>query len=125
MTVLDWHLWAPPLDPPVDGGLPAETAQAIADATWETDPHLCAALQWEAYAASLPPSPPVQSVSTGAQTVAYQPPTPGGEYGAAMSRAAWHRSLMGSTVSVPLTLAEPAIETVPASWPPHIWEVSG
>jgi hypothetical protein len=38
------------------GGLPSGGAQA--DATWSTDPHLCAALQWESYAATLPPALP-------------------------------------------------------------------
>lgn len=113
--VLDWHMWAPPLDPPTAGGLDAATAEAIAAATWATDPHLCAALQWEAYAATLPPSPSVAQVSTGAQSVAYSPPMPGGDYGAAMARAAWHRSLMGSATSVELTQAAPALQSAPGS----------
>lgn len=113
--VIDWRSWSPPLDPPTAGGLPEATAQAIADATWSTDPHLCAALQWESYAATLPPSPSVASVSTGAQSVSYQPPMPGGDYGAAMSRAAWHRSLMGDLGAIPLTQAEPALPSAPAS----------
>jgi len=110
---IQWQTWAPPLNPPTAGGLDANTAQAIADATWLTDPHLCAALQWEAYAATLTPSPSYGSVSTGAQSVSYQPPSPGGEYGAAMARAAWHRSLMGSAETVPLTQAAPAITSAP------------
>lgn len=118
-----WQTWAPPLDPPTPGGLPADVAQQIADATWATDPHLCAALQWEAYAATLPPSPAVSNVSTGVQSVAYSPPVPAGAYGQAISRAAWHRSLMASAGSVPLTLAEPAVESVPTAWPP-MWVVS-
>jgi hypothetical protein len=91
-VVLDWHLWAPPLDPPVTGGLPADWAQQVADDTWAADPHLCAALQWEAYAAMLPPTPAVSSVNTGAQSVAYSPATPTGDYGLAIQRAEWHRS---------------------------------
>jgi hypothetical protein len=51
MAALGWQAWAPPLDPPAAGGLPADAALAIADACWDTDPHLCAALQWESYAA--------------------------------------------------------------------------
>jgi hypothetical protein len=120
-----WQPWAPPLDPPTAGGLPADVAAGIADAWWSADPHMAAALQWEAYAAMLPPSPSVSNVSTGVQSVAYSPPVPGGDYGLAISRAAWHRSLAGSAASAPLTLADPAIETVPQYWPPRLWEVSG
>ena len=58
MAALDWTAWAPPLDPPAADGLLAGAAQAVADATWSTDPHLCAALQWESYAAMLPPALP-------------------------------------------------------------------
>lgn len=112
-ALLSWELWAPPLDPPVDGGLPYAAAQAIADATWETDPHLCAALQWEAYAAMLPAGPSVSQVATGVQSVTYSPPMPGGDAGAAMAKAAWHRSLMGGGGSAELTLAPPARQTVP------------
>jgi hypothetical protein len=110
---IQWQSWAPPLNPPTAGGLDADTAQAIADATWNDDPHLCAALQWESYAATLPPSPSYGSVSTGAQAVSYQPPSPGGEYGAAMARAAWHRSLMGGLGTIPLTQAAPAVTSAP------------
>ena len=49
-----WEAWAPPLNPPAAGGLPVDQAQAIADAWWEEDPHLGAALMWESYAATLP-----------------------------------------------------------------------
>ena len=58
MAALDWTAWAPPLDPPAAGNLPAGAAQAIADATWSTDPHLCAALPGESYAAMPPPALP-------------------------------------------------------------------
>jgi len=108
-----WTFWAPPLDPPTTGGLPQQTAQNIADATWSTDPHLCAALQWESYAAMLPPAASVSTVSTGAQSVSYQPPLPGGEYGLAVSRAAWHRSLASALGTTPLTVADPAKASVP------------
>jgi hypothetical protein len=107
-------MWAPPLDPPTAGGLDADAAQSIANATWATDPHLCAALMWEAYAATLPPAPAMAQVSTGVQSVSYSPPVPGGDYGAAMSRAAWHRSLMDTLVAVP-TVVAPATLTRP--WP--------
>ena len=101
MTVSSWESWAPPLAPPTDGGLPVDDAQAIADAWWNDDPHLCAALQWESYAASLPPTPSVAQVSTGAQSVSYGRATPSGELGLALARAAWHRSFTNA-VSVPL-----------------------
>ena len=106
---VDWELWAPPLNPPHDGsdgqppGLPADAGQAIADAYWEASPHLCAALQWEAYAATLPPTPAVSSVQTGAQAVAYSPAAPTGAYGLAVQRAAWHRSFIeGELIGVPM-----------------------
>jgi len=127
-TADPWRPWAPPLNPPTAGGLDEATAEAIAAATWDSDPHLCAALQWEAYAATLPPSPSVAQVSTGAQSVAYSPPMPGGDYGAAMARAAWHRSLMSSIATVPLTQAAPAVSSVgepwgDTSWPGEWWPV--
>jgi hypothetical protein len=104
-----WLLWAPPIDPPTDGGLPAKTAQAIADAVWQDDPHECAALQWEAYAGMLPPTPAVSNVSTGSQSVAYSPAAPTGDYGLAIQRAAWHRSFVaGKLESIPLVIAPTA-----------------
>jgi hypothetical protein len=102
-----WESWAPPLAPPADGGLPVDDAQAIADAWWDDEPHLCAALQWEAYAATLPPALAVAQVSTGMQSVSYGRATPGGDLGAALARAAWHRSFLSSLVSVPLRVARP------------------
>ena len=96
-----WESWAPPLAPPADGGLPVEEAEAIAAAWWDDDPHLAAALMWESYAATLPPTPAVSSVTTGYQSVSYGPPTPGGDLGLALARAAWHRSFT-TGVSVPL-----------------------
>jgi hypothetical protein len=107
MTGIPWQSWAPPLDPPTAGGLPEDQAQAIADAYWSADPHLCAALQWEAYAAQLAPQPTVAQVATGSQSVSYSPPVPGGEYGLAISRADWHRSLASGVESVPLAAAQP------------------
>jgi hypothetical protein len=100
-----WESWAPPLAPPADGGLPREEAEAIADACWEDEPHLCSALQWEHYAATLPPTPAVSLVQTGAQSVSYSPAGPVGDYGLAIARAQWHRSFLGSLVSVPLRVA--------------------
>jgi hypothetical protein len=49
---------------------------------------------------------------------------PGGDAGAALAKAAWHRSLMASELSVPLTLAPPSRPTVPGdpwSWWPAVW----
>ncbi len=102
-----WEAWAPPLDPPTDGGLPIEEAQAIADAWWAESPHECAAEMWEHYAAILPPSLPVAQVATGMQSVSYGRAVPGGELGAAITRAAWHRSLLSGLISVPLSNAVP------------------
>jgi hypothetical protein len=115
-----WQSWAPPLDPPTPGGLPADQAQCIADAYDGEDPHLVAALQWEAYAAMLPPAPAVASVSTGVQNVSYSPAVPGGALGLALSRAAWHRSFItGTLVSVPLRAAP----VLPAPcWPDNWWD---
>lgn len=101
-----WQAWAPPLDPPTAGGLPADQAGCIADAMAGCDPHEIAAVQWEAYAAMLPPTPAVSSVQTGAQSVSYSPAGPSGSYGLAIARAQWHRSfLTGVLVSVPLQVA--------------------
>ena len=100
-----WEAWAPPLAPPADGGLPYDEAEAIADAWWADDPHLAAALMWESYAAMMPPALAVAQVSTGAQSVSYGRATPGGDLGAALARAAWHRSFT-SAVSVPLRTAK-------------------
>ena len=117
-----WVAWAPPLDPPTDGALPYDTAEAIAAAYWDQSPHLAAALMWEAYAATLPPTPAVASVSTGAQSVVYSPPAPGGEFGLAMQRAAWHRSFIGDElVSAPMAKAPPYYHDPAAgSW--WFWE---
>jgi len=109
-----WVGWAPPLTPPAQAGLPAARAQQIADAVWDDDPHLCAAIMWEEYAATLPPAPAVASVQTGVQSVSYGAPTPGGELGLALGRAAWHRSFC-SVQSVPLEVAPISGEDVPWS----------
>lgn len=115
--MITWQDWAPPLDPPTEGGLDAGTAQAIADAVWECDPHLCAALQWEAYAATLPLAPAVASVSTGAQSVAYPAGQPAaGDYGMALARAAWHRSFLGTLHSAELRLQYPRPPVPPGAW---------
>ena len=105
MTAAPWESWAPPLFPPTDGGLPVEEAERIAAAWWDDEPHLAAALMWEAYAATMPPELAVAQVSTGAQSVSYGRATPGGDLGAALARAQWHRSFTGA-VSVPLRRAD-------------------
>ncbi len=102
-----WEAWAPPLAPPLSGGLPVEEAQAIADACWSDEPHLAAALMWEAYAATLPPTLPVAQVATGMQSVSYGRATPAGVLGEAITRAQWHRSFLSTLVSVPLRVALP------------------
>lgn len=113
---LSWRLWAPPLDPPAEGGLPEAYAEEIAAAYWAADQWLALALMWEAYAASLPPEPAVVSVSTGVQSVGYSGGG-GGQFAQAMARAQWFRSQMGSLKSVPLRVAEPeAAEPWPVDW---------
>jgi hypothetical protein len=62
------------------------------------------ALQWESYAATLPPSAAVSQVATGSQSVTYAPALPSGDYGLAIARAAWHRSFT-TLASVPLRVA--------------------
>ena len=99
-----WEAWAPPLDPPTAGGLPYGQAEAIAAACWDEDPHLCAAIQWEHYAAQLAPEAAVASVTTGAQSVVYSGAAGGGDFGKAAARAAWHRDQRGAQ-SVPVELA--------------------
>ena len=101
----DWQTWAPPLNPPTAGGLDLADAERIAALYWDAEPHLCAALQWESYAATLPPGSAVSQVQTGMQSVTYSPAMPGGDYGQAISRANWHRSFVSTLVTVPLDLA--------------------
>lgn len=116
-----WEAWAPPLDPPNAGKLPYAVAEAIAAEWWAAEPHLCAALQWEEYAARLPPGLAITSVTTGAQSVVYGQATAGGELGMALGRASWHRSMLGSLHSVPLRPAH----ALPDDYDPHWWEVEG
>jgi hypothetical protein len=118
--VTSWESWAPPLDPPVAGGLPVDEAQQLADAYWDDEPHLAAALMWESYAATLTPTPSVSSVQTGAQSVAYRPAMPGGDYGLAIARAQWHRSFCDIADSVPL-LRELPIPVNPLRAEPWRW----
>lgn len=102
-----WQTWAPPLDPPTDGGLPVGQAEQIIAEWWDIDRHRAAAEMWEAYAATLPPSASVSSVQTGAQSVVYAPAQAGGDYGLALSRAQWHRSRASNAESVPLAVGPP------------------
>lgn len=64
-----------------------------------TDPHLAAALAWEAWAAVADDTPVVVSVSTGAQTASYGRGF--SPHHNAMERAAWHRTRAKLT-SVPV-----------------------
>lgn len=100
-----WERWFPPLDPPVDGGLPFDVAEAIAVEWWDCDPHEAAALAWETYAASMEPEPSIRSVTTGVQSVSYD--SGGSKWAQAVARAAWHKSMAGSGGSIPLDLAPP------------------
>jgi hypothetical protein len=102
-----WRAWAPPLEPPTPGGLPEDQAQGIADDWWDDEPHMAAALMWEAYAALLPPTPVVAQVATGSQSVSYNPPLPGGDYGLALTRAAWHRAFLPTLGSAELRVRYP------------------
>lgn len=97
-----WVAWSPPLNPPSPDGLPYELAADLAADWWDVDRHRFGAEAWEAYAATLDPTPSVSSVQTGAQSVAYSPAQPSGAYGRAVARAAWHRSLCSNAESVPL-----------------------
>jgi hypothetical protein len=109
-----WQLWAPPLDPPVEGGLPLATAQQIAAAVGDCDPWLAAALMWETWAATLPTEAGVIQVATGSQSVTYS--NPGGQFALAMARAEWLRGMRGSLASVRVRVA---IEEGPPCW----WEL--
>jgi hypothetical protein len=110
----DWRAWAPPLYPPTAGGLPEDEAAAIAADWWDEEPHLAAALMWEAWAATLPPALPVAQVATGSQSVSYSPPQPGGQYGQAISRAQWHRAQLGSLGTAQLVVPRPV--RLPSGW---------
>lgn len=111
---IPWHVWAPPLDPPVDGGLPDDVAEQIAAAYWAADPWECLALMWTAYALTLPPEATVASVSTGVQSVSYA--EPGGPFAIAMARADWFREQNGTLASVPLRAATDARLVLPPDW---------
>jgi len=113
-----WELWGPPLDPPNAGGLPRQAAVEIAACYWHQDPHLAAALMWEAYAAMLPMEPAVRSVSTGAQSVTYDT----GWTGRALAKAAWHRSMAGNLATVEVELAPPmGLHDGGLEWPWPDW----
>lgn len=112
--MIDWQLWAPPLDPPAGGGLPFDVAQDIADQWWACDPYEAAALMWTYYALMSPTEADVVSVTTGAQSVAYS--GPGSRFALAMARADWFRSQGGSLISVPLRLAYPDLADLPVDW---------
>ena len=71
--------------------MPPEMPQEDKDAWAErypTDPHRAAGEAWEAWAATLPVTATVTSVSTGDQSVTYKDGV--SEYDAAVQRAEWH-----------------------------------
>ena len=71
-------------------------------ALWPDDAHMAAAVAWERYAATLDADPVVVSASTGDQSVSYGP-AGASAHGAAMTRAAWHRS-RARAVNVPTSV---------------------
>ena len=99
---LEVPVWVERALPPMsEAGLPQEEAAGMLEAA-SPDWHHGLAQVWTAYAGTLPPSPSVSSVNTGAQSVTYSPAAPAGEYGAALARAAWHRAQSGPLGSIPL-----------------------
>ena len=124
MTTWDESGWFPPVDPPVDGGLPLDDAEAIADEWWDDDPFYAAGLAWQHYAAQLvasgggdggvPSSGAVTSVSTGIQSVSFSDPVVMAAYGEAERKAEWFFSHSthgsGGLVSLPLSRANVPIE---------------
>lgn len=112
--VQPWRAWGPPIDPPDEGGLPEAVAEQIALANPGANPHLIAALQWEAYAATLAPGPQVLAVTTGAQSVQYA--QSGDPFALAIARADWHRSFLGDLASITL-----ATDQAP-EWPVDWWQ---
>lgn len=112
--VPDWvRRSCPPLRPPADDGLAEEEALGF---LLESAPrwHLGLAWCWDAYASTLDPTPSVVSVSTGVQSVSYNPASPSGPYGVAMARAAWHRGQLGTLHSEPLGRSRGAV--LPVDW---------
>lgn len=103
-----WAVWFPP-------DLDEQVAAEIGAAYWADDPHLAAALAWEAYAGTLEPTASVASVNTGAQSVTYSPAAASGPFGLAIARAQWHRSFLGDLGSVPLA-AHPALGSDALGW---------
>ena len=101
-----WELWAPPLAPPADGGLPYAEAEAIASAWWDNDPHLCGAPPMGVVRGDDAPGAGRRAgLDRRSERVSYGQATPGGDLGAALARASWHRSFT-SAVSVPLRTAK-------------------
>lgn len=109
-----WELWAPPLDPPTEGGLDRALAERIAEADFDC-PYTAPALMWDAYAAQQAPEPVVASVSTGVQQVTYAGGS--GPSTVARARAEWLRSLCGTVGSV-----ETVTSTSAARLPPDWWQ---
>jgi hypothetical protein len=122
MTTWDESGWFPPVDPPVDGGLPLDEAEAIADTWWDIDPFYAAGLAWQQYAAQLVAGGTgdgiasgaggaVTAVSTGVQTVTYSKPTVLEAYGAAERKADWFfaHSTHGNASLASLRLQRPDV----------------
>src|SRR5215468_3156438 len=115
---ISWEAFAPPLDPPSDGGLPVVYALEIVGQYWLSDPYLALAMLWEAYAASLPPEPAVVSVSTGAQSIGYGSAGGASAFALAMARAEHFRSMRGGLASVPLRVGQ----AEPPDLPIDFWQ---
>lgn len=79
---------------------------------WPGRPHCMAAMLWDRYAATLPPTVVAAAVTTGMQSVTFGGPTATGAAGTAMARADWHRERCngGSLVAVPLVSTLEALE---------------
>jgi hypothetical protein len=113
---------APPLDPPVEGGLPLDLAEDFADDWWGDDPYYALGLMWDAYCGMLgPPAGGISHVQTGAQAVSYSPPMATGEGATACAKAQWYfsRSIHGAggLASVPLARSfEGIADDEPIDW---------
>lgn len=119
----DWEAFAPPLDPPTEGGLPRAVAERFAETWWETDPWYAVGLMWDHYAGMCEDpagAAMVSSVSTGAQTVSYRPVGPVGECARRAARASWYfarsQQGFGGLYSVALHRADQAALDLPFDW---------
>jgi hypothetical protein len=113
-----WEVWAPPLDPPTEGGVPRQLAYDLADKFWPERPWLFGLLLWQFYAAMLDPSPSVSHVSTGSQSASYSPAQPGGDFGRALARIAFFERMLGDLHSIPLAVEDPQLVDPTIIWDP-------